>query len=270
MRRPSRARIWLLGTVLAVVTVGGLGAALVFGFTSNWDRTDVIGGMGIALGIATLFLAGIASVVAVAAYAAATAVPDLEPQIMFPGCEINEPVLINNPSQTSPGVFSMFVSSGGLMWARVRTYNRSAFPGRNPSFRIHLVNLRVQRKQPIVPLASIVSPQGWKVIDGDPTGATAYQWESAGTTSAHGNWATYLPNLNLDGLMAVGTQPPQIVLEVVAEGLTNPVRKTVDIKQIHTAGILRSASRCEGRTPGEPSAFGRSDTRPRLTSKRRR
>ncbi len=202
MRRPSRARIWLLGTVLAVVTVGGLGAALVFGLTSNWDRTDVIGGMGIALGIATLLLAGIASVVAVAAYAAATAVPDLEPQIMFPGCEINEPVLINNPSQTSPGVFSMFVSSGGLMRARVRIYNRSAFPGRNPSFRIQLVNLRVQRKQPIVPLASIVSPQRWEVIDGDPTGA------------------------------AVGTQPPQIVLEVVAEGLTNPVRKTVDIKQI--------------------------------------
>ncbi len=126
----------------------------------------------------------------------------------------------------------MFVSSSGLLRARVRIYNRSAFPGRNPSFRIQLVNLRVQRQRPAVRLASVVSPQGWEVIDGDPTGATAYQWESAGTTSAHAKWATYLPNLNLEGLMAVGTQPPQIVLEVVAEGVTDPVRKVVAVKQI--------------------------------------
>lgn len=221
--RPSRnQQLWLLALTITAVTLGGIAVAAWFGFTSTWMRSDVIGAMGIALGIATLLLAFIASVVAVAAYAVATQAPDLEPQILFPGCDINLPVLITDPSQTQIGAFAKIVP--GQLLARVRIYNHSTFPGRNPSFRIQLVNLGgVKVGQ---------AAQQWEITDGDANGSTSFQWDSNGTISAHARWATYLPNLRLDGLMTIGVGTPQIRLEVIAEGMDKLVSKTIDVHTV--------------------------------------
>jgi hypothetical protein len=222
-RRLSREQsLWLLGLVVVVIAVGGIGASIWFGLTSDWNRTDVIAAMGVIIGVAAFLLAAIAAVVAVAAFGVATQAPDLEPQILFPGSEVNSPVLIIDPSQTQAGVFAKFVRTQLL--ARVRIYNHSSFPGRNPSFRIELVNMSgVAVPQP---------SQRWEITDQDQNGYTKFQWDSAGTSSAHAKWATYLPNLRLEGLMTVGSGIPQILLEVVAEGMNEPVRKAVTVKTI--------------------------------------
>ena len=124
--------LWLLGTGVGAIAVIAIGSVIWFGLASNWNRPDVIAAMGVIVGVATFLLALIAALVAIAAYGVATQTPDLEPQILFPLCEVNEPILITDPSQTSAGVFAMFAP--GLLLARVRIFNRSSFPGRNPSF----------------------------------------------------------------------------------------------------------------------------------------
>jgi hypothetical protein len=125
--------------------------------------------------------------------------------------------------------------------ARVRIYNHSSFPGRNPSFRIGLVNMSgVKVPQPSQP---------WEITEADQNGDTKFQWDSAGTSSAHAKWATYLPNLNLEGLMTVGSGIPQIVLEVVAEGMNEPVRKTITVKTISPQDWVAAHPDQKGRLP---------------------
>ena len=95
------------------------------------------------------------------------------------------------------------------------------------------MNLRVSdQKRSHDPFVAPRPAQQWEITDADRNGSAGFQWDSAGTSSAHAKWATYLPNLDLDGLMTVGSDTPQIVLEVVAEGVNEPVRKTVTVRTI--------------------------------------
>ena len=188
------------GLLVLIAVVIGLGA-LRWLSSSSSDRLAVIGNL---LSLGTLLLALVAGIVALAAYSAATGLPNLRMQLALPS-SYNEATFVV-PGKGDP------VSLDTI--ARITVENTSAYAARTPAVIIEFHAAGIER--------SMYSPEReWSPVSlyrkGD---ITAFQWDGGPVYSIHGNSSRHLPDLDLRGLRpySASNEAPEMVIRLLADG----------------------------------------------------
>jgi hypothetical protein len=161
-------------------------------------------------------LVEVATGVAVAAYWAATGVPNLQFEINFQFSSTNEPVFKlvsvsgNDPAWRRIDPFAQNRATVGLV-------NRSRHTAHNPALRIDLVGIR-----------GLKPVTGWDgVVHVRQVGLTALQWDGGANYPIHGNWRRELPALVLDDVDLRLDGEVALVVTVVADGFRRQTRLVV-------------------------------------------
>jgi hypothetical protein len=173
-----------------------IGAASVTWLTSgSSDRIAVIGNL---LSLGTLLLALVAGIVALAAYSAATGLPDLKLQFRVPQGTTNRARFIRDQDGQAPDAAMTLV---------VR--NDSSYAARSPAVVVELQD-------------GVIVGEGWSTgwtpIEAASIGIVAFQWDGGPNYAIHGNSTRHLPELNLHGLHSIRERPLMIVIRLLADG----------------------------------------------------
>jgi hypothetical protein len=175
-----------IGVVIAVVCLAWL-------FSSTSDRLTVIANM---LSFGTLLLAVVAGIVALAAYSAATGLPDLKLQVRVRFTEdfglTNKIFLHADMEKTLPVAA---VSSDNV--ARVVVENRSSYAARTPAVSVEIVGGRIAANR-------YQASEQWLVTDTAGffgKDIIALQWDGGANYAVHGNSRRSLPPLDLSGVI---------------------------------------------------------------------
>jgi hypothetical protein len=200
-----------------MVSAGSLGiiAVAVVVFSSAWlssrndDHLAVIANF---LSLGTLLLALVAGIIALAAYSAATGLPDLKVHVSLPlGAPNNIRLLA---TRTNDGIFAAYVD---LNIASIVVQNNSKYAARTPA-----VVVRFQRSE--IPVDRYTASPGWTPVDirRHQNGAKtirAVQWDGGPNYSIHGDSVRHLPDLNLQGLQPfAGPVVADMEIRLLADG----------------------------------------------------
>jgi len=203
-QRPMLAVYAGLLILIAVV----IGAAPFGWLTSRSDdRLAVIANL---LSLGTLLLALVAGIVALAAYSAATGLPDLKLQFKLPMGLVNRVRFI--PGRGGEAHENTTVT--------LAVRNDSSYAARSPAVVVEF--------QDGVILPGLRAPAsasaGWTRIE-DPyaegpygKNILAFQWDGGPDYSIHGDSTRYLPGLSLQGLRPIPERPLKIVIRLLADG----------------------------------------------------
>jgi len=214
--------------VVAVVAVVALTAALIVAAVALpladrdlpvWIGNVLVGG--------TFFLAAVAAIVAIAAYAVSLRRPVLSPQIKFRYSDWNKPALAADSKAANGrrpllvniqrGHQSVYTRQGE---AQLQIHNRSRWSARNPALRVELSDMGFLRQD---------MGAGWRVEkQNGAQGVYSIIWEGGIDRPIHGEWTANLPDLNFVEAKVLGPNP-SITLDVVAEGFHDVKRLTVQL-----------------------------------------
>jgi hypothetical protein len=200
-QRPMLAVYGLLLTLIAVVVAV---TALNWLNSSSSDRLAVIGNL---LSLGTLLLALVAGIVALAAYSAATGLPNLKLRIM-------QPMGLGNRMRFVPGADGSAQENTAVT---VLVRNTSSYAARSPAISVFFEGGMIEADQ-------MARSREWVQIGHPSSGAIiAFQWDGGPNYSIHGNSLRYLPELNLQGLhpLAPGAEVT-ITISVFADGYSRP------------------------------------------------
>jgi len=213
------AILWIGGIALGVTFLALVVAIVVLSVWPGLSTTDAIALSGVFIAGATFLLAALAALVALRAYQVSIQAPDLTPEIKFWFCPVNEVVLVRGPVDGQAGILliqqrphpdgSNTTLNFPQLRAWVRVKNERLWSARQPAVILHLNGMVLTGNPFIV-------RQNWEISRTDSPGkAIALRWEG---TAIHGEEVRDLPVLGLEDLRGSGTDHPEIVLEVFAEG----------------------------------------------------
>jgi len=209
----------LLSTIAIAVVVTMLVTMIltIAALTSHANTADRLAAAGDVLVGATLLLAIIAALVALLAYAVSTGPPDLQISVRGQGAAPN---ILSFRTDIQPGSYAEAQMLKGFLDAPVgRTgrgiillRNQSRYSANNPAVivRFHNMGLRLRFCEEM---------RGWVVVDDDAILASALQWDGGPTYSIHGHSTRRLPELDLKGLLILGSKgQPALTFEMLADG----------------------------------------------------
>jgi hypothetical protein len=218
--------------MLAVYAAALLGIALfiaawclVWVFSSSSDRLAVIANM---LSFGTLLLALVAVIVALAAYSAATGLPDLRVFWVQPG-ELTSTTQI----RLVPGSQKREGEPDGQIIAdrvdknivTITVMNESSYAARSPAVVVDL-------QQTWLPPSTHAATQGWTATFRDLDGnIRSLQWDGGANYAVHGKGRRQLPPLNLGALRALEGRSAYISVNLLADGYSRkPITIPVEFK----------------------------------------
>jgi hypothetical protein len=172
------------------------------------DHLVVIGNF---LMLGTLLLALVAGIVALAAYSAATGLPNLKLQFKLSPAQFNEVIFSYPLVEGLPPV----TSDNGTLSLVVK--NTSSYAARTPV-------VSVEFRGAGIPSDKYAPSEGWMPTARDLGGyIIALQWDG-GPNSIHGISSRSLPELNLEGIYpSFGRDKlPEIVFRLLADGYNRP------------------------------------------------
>lgn len=221
----QRPRLAVYAGMLVLVTI------VITVMVLNWlgsrssDRLAVISNL---LSFGTLLLALVAGIVALAAYSAATGLPELTLQF-------RQAFGVSRRLKFVPG------EDGHALENTIVTFsvtNSSSYAARSPAIIAEFHSGVIQRNQ-------LASSREWIPIT-DPTSEdiTAVQWDGGPNYAIHGKSTRYLPELNLRGLYALRPDVTAYVsIRLLADGYTREpidlrVEFTDDLSEIDFPGSL--------------------------------
>lgn len=236
MRFPSIGRVaflWGVGVAIVLFVVGATVFVLV-AIGAPWSLADRLVLIGDVVVGATLLLAALAAIVALAAYRVSIQAPDLEAELKFFWCPINSvtlirgqpdgaakdfPLMSNRPSKTGHG--SEFLRQLELS---IRLRNRRPWSARNPALTLYFDGFLVPQNA-----FTVTGPGGWDVYRRNKQNSvTALRWEGGADRSIHGKETRNLPTLNLEG-MRWTSEHPSITIELFAEGFHRTSKLPVEL-----------------------------------------
>ena len=200
----QRPMLAVYGMLLVLVAVVVAVTALNWLSSGKSDRLAVIGNL---LSLGTLLLALVAGIVALAAYSAATGLPNLKLRVVQPKGLGNKITFVPGPAGSAQGNTAVTVI--------VR--NTSSYAARSPAVSVFFEGGMIEANQ-------LTQSREWVHIGHPSSGAIiALQWDGGPNYSIHGNSLRYLPELNLQGFhpLAPGIQM-KITVSVFADGYSRP------------------------------------------------
>jgi hypothetical protein len=210
----QRPMLAVYGGLLVLIAIVIGDASLHWLSSGSSDRLAVIGNL---LSFGTLLLALVAGIVALAAYSAATGLPNLKLQFRQPRGRVNVPGFIPNGE--------------GQAWENTTVVltveNSSKYAARVPAVRVEFLN-------GVIPEKLYTHSREWTPITGNfSPDIMAVQWDGGPNYSIHGNSIRYLPDLDLQGLCSRYGGPIEIIIRLLADGysrseITLPVEFTDD------------------------------------------
>jgi hypothetical protein len=197
----------------ATTTMLGAGLVPLLGvYAWNWhlglgaaDRSTRVGA---ALGIAGCVLAFVAAVAALAAYMAASGVPDLDVEVRFPFSEVNLPHFRAADDQPDGNSIKIEPYKQGIGTLTIR--NQSSYSAKNPGIRVKLVGI-----------LGFTGAHGWTTTAfGTTVGVTEIQWDGGSDQMIHGRWTRVLPEIDLREIrLARAFKDPRLEVTLVADGI---------------------------------------------------
>ncbi len=224
MRRHQGIRVWIPWISGAVLVA----TAMVVGFVAwgGWSlgishnhRSDPAAVVGAAVAVVSFLLVLLGTVVAVAAYVAATGAPELELEIKFPGMDTNDLAFeverfddesLTGLSEENKSRFRR-IPAGWAAQGTVVLRNQSAYAARNPGVLIELAYG--------ITGASMARNSGWIATreDEQPYGVKGLQWDGGIDFIIHGRWMREIP-LDFSGVKIFGDGHESLTVTVVADG----------------------------------------------------
>lgn len=188
--------------ILVIAAIGG--ASIAWLSSSSSDRVAVIGNF---LALGTLLLALVAGIVALAAYTAATGLPDLKVQFITPRGEINWARFVPDADASAVGNTAVVIA----------VKNVSSYAARVPAVIVEFQGAVIRERQSVI-------RQPWTPIKGYLSQEIAsVQWDGGPNYSIHGDSTRYLPELDLHGLRPLGGDTDfsvRILVRLLADGYT--------------------------------------------------
>lgn len=215
-RRPQRRWRVAIATVALVAAAAATALAVLLAAQLPWSLAERLALVGDLLTASTVLLAVLAGLIALAAYAAGTASPDLDVEVRFRFSFSNEPVLqLEAPDESGSAAIAPYRQCE----AEVLVHNRASHSARNAAVLIRLIGM-----------GGISGSPGWASLDFVNTvGATAVQWEGGADYAIHGNWTRVLPLLDFSGVRAYVSAQAALWIEVVADGFRSETRMPVQL-----------------------------------------
>lgn len=211
-----RIAFLVTAVIVTVVVLIGTATAALWGWASYSQPPEQLAAVGDVFTEGTLILAAVAAVVALAAYLVSIQHPKLIYLITFPQCDSNRPLLPYVPP--GPGANKCALQSPQGLIATVTIRNLKSFSARNPALKITFKGLMGVGSQ----------PKGWRVVERGPTGAIhVIQWNGGADRSIH--WEQDLPSIDLAGSWFLADSPPQLLIEVAAEGWRTAEPMPIDV-----------------------------------------
>lgn len=204
-QRPMLA-VYAVVLLLIVALIGGI--ALTWLSSHNSNHLMIIGNF---LTLGTLLLALVAGIIALAAYTAATGLPNLMLQLKVPLGEPNELLL---PREDNPGHLSHTAGPGAASIARIIVANTTRYAARSPAVIIEFKDAQIWEAQ-------YAEVPGWVVTARDSSrNVKEIQWDGGPNYAIHGNSSRHLPDLNLAGLHydPADNVRPKMVIRLLADG----------------------------------------------------
>ncbi len=200
-QRPMLAVYAGLLILIAIV----IGAATLSWLSSpSTDRLAVIGNL---LSLGTLLLALVAGIVALAAYSAATGLPNLKAKLLMPITRIPNLIVIPEQALNAPVDIPI----------EIIVENTTKYAARTPAVMIELSGAVIDKD------AYSPSGESWRATTRKRTGdIKALQWDGGPNYAIHGKSDRWLPELNLRGLVLTGDGKPEIVIRLLADGYDRP------------------------------------------------
>jgi hypothetical protein len=186
------------GLLILIAAVIGVWALRWLSSASS-DHLTVISNL---LSLGTLLLALVAGIVALAAYSAATGLPNLELQLILPGSRFRNVMMI--PRQVVKTAIDFPIE--------IAVKNTTKYAARTPAVMIELEGAVIKK--------DAYSPSGetWRATTRKGTGdIKAVQWDGGPSYAIHGNSTRWLPDLNLKGLVLTEKEP-KILISLLADG----------------------------------------------------
>jgi hypothetical protein len=211
--------------VLLIIIAAATAAAVIHWLSSpDQDRIAVIGNF---LSFGTLLLALVAGIVALAAYSAATGLPNLRIKISLPlaGHYANFVVLLaDQVGVRPPGNFgpnewrwTKITALEELNTATIVVENTTRYAARTPAVVIQFRGCRLLLDAP--------ASAGWIPTQRTSTaggGVVAVQWDGGPNYAIHGNSTRHLPDLKLQRLELVDPEdssaPAELIVRLLADG----------------------------------------------------
>jgi hypothetical protein len=217
------------GALLIIIAAATAAVAIPWLSSPSQDKIAVIGNF---LALGTLLLALVAGIVALAAYSAATGLPNLRLNISLPlaGPYANfvvllaEDSLIMKPSGTNDKEMvqtpTKITTTSGVNTATIVVENTTRYAARTPAVIIQFHRCRLVLDQAVEEVAA--ASAGWtptQYYSRPGRGVIAVQWDGGPNYAIHGNSARHLPDLNLQLLQLV--EPPaagELIVRLLADG----------------------------------------------------
>lgn len=206
----QRPMLAVSGGLLILVTIG-IGTAILLWPTGS-DRVAVIANL---LAFGTLLLALVAGIVALAAYSAATGLPNL-------WLKINEPFALFIEPPTRP-IKITFVSDNTRRptalslednFLRLAVRNSTKYAARTPAVIIEFDGAAIRQDMYGVSNDWTATSRDTRTRD-----VLALQWDGGPNYAIHGNSTRHLPEVNLQGLYSDPTyQRTEMVISLLADG----------------------------------------------------
>jgi hypothetical protein len=203
------------GLLLLIAVVIGV-AALSWLTSRSDDRLAVISNF---LALGTLLLALVAGIVALAAYSAATGLPDLKVKVLMAERIPNE-IWFPTPSDPNWKVAGITGDSWKTT-ASIIVENTSIYAARIPAV---IVEFRGAGIRP----QNYASSGTWTPTTRIGDYILAVQWDGGPNYSIHGKSSRHLPDLSLQGIrpyesFSADETPPQIIIRLLADGYKREV-----------------------------------------------
>jgi hypothetical protein len=215
-----RQRWALVGFVVALVAgLVGCGALAIATWTGSWEVDRRLAALAAIFAGGAVWVAIVAGIVAVVAYALASERPSLRIELRMPHSQPDTPVLCFDPEERAYVKLLKF----DQLTVRIRLHNTSDFSARNPAVRVETIGLEWRREE--AQTLDMDPPpgyprDGWEAVEPThPDATAAYQWDGGLNNSIHGpNWFRDLPSLPLYGFAGVAGARHVLHVEAVAEG----------------------------------------------------
>lgn len=255
LRNPATVRRGLLEAITTAIAITIIATVILtaMALTSRGQTSDKLAAAGDVMVGATLFLAVIAALVALLAYAVSTGLPDLQVSIQF---DASSPESSSNNSSFDAEVLDdgtiraknyndaadvYFKTDQGTLTAQVNTgqgkqttasvfvRNNSGYSARNPAVIIQLDAMAFFDKNELSETWTITNIAEISELDGMGKGCMSVQWDGGPTYSIHGNSIRRLPDLDFSDLWVLpGWGSPGLKIILLADGYRKEVRLPVD------------------------------------------
>jgi hypothetical protein len=203
----QRPMLAVYAGMLVVIAVA-IGVCVLYWLSSSTsDRLAVIGNF---LSLGTLLLALFAGIVALAAFSAATGLPELKLQFSLPDLYPNEVRFLFDDDKPA-------MAEGGNSLASIIVENVSSYAARTPAVIIEFRKAGIYQGH--------YAAAGWTPVarDHNTNDILSVQWDGGPNYAIHGNSPRHLPELLLQGLHPLEPNVvPEIVFKLLADGYSRP------------------------------------------------